>query len=229
MLEEVPTSTLHRASRILDALGGTHALNLTQIVARTGLPRSSVHRTLERLVGLRWVTRQGGDYALGLQILELGSTAMHTNPLRKIALPSLCELYRATECIVHLGILEGTDVVYLEKLGGHLDTRVPTRAGGRYPAHLSAIGKCLLATSGTGRNSADLNRIRQHGLAYDHEVAAAGYSCVAAPIGRGPTGGAIAAVSVCGPAVRVSGDPMLRLPVQRAAAQIWREWQRNKM
>ncbi|MGW5152470.1 IclR family transcriptional regulator [Rhodococcus koreensis] len=227
VLDEIPTSTLHRASLILDALRGSDTLNLTQIVARTGLPRSSVHRTLDRLVALRWAARRGSEYSLGMQILELGSIAMHMNPMRQAALPSLYQLHRSTGCIVHLGILEGTDVVYLEKIGGHLDTAVPSRIGGRLPAHLSAIGKSLLAAHGIGGGIAGSRQVRHDRLSYESEQSVPGYGCVAAPIGPPRSRTAVAAVSICGPIERIASDPLLRLPVQRAAAQIWRELVRS--
>jgi DNA-binding IclR family transcriptional regulator len=88
------------------------------------LPLSSVHRALEQLVALRWVHRHGKDYRLGMRIIELGSAASQQNVLRRAALPSLHWLHRVTGCIVHLGVLDGDEVVYLEKVGGELVTRV---------------------------------------------------------------------------------------------------------
>ncbi|MFC7447767.1 IclR family transcriptional regulator [Rhodococcus daqingensis] len=229
MARQVPaesvTSTLQRASLVLDVFDGGRRLNLTQIVLRTGLPRSSVHRILERLVSLRWVIRQGNEYGLGLRMMELGSAAVHQDPLRQAALPSLQWLHRTTGCIVHLGVLDGTDVIYLEKIGGELASAVTSRVGGRLPAYSSAVGKAMLASYDCAIfKSPELVTVRETGTAYEREESLRGFGCIASPIG--PPGGreAVAAVSICAPINRVVSEDRLRFPVRTAAAQIWREY-----
>ncbi|MFE3291485.1 IclR family transcriptional regulator [Rhodococcus sp. NPDC059234] len=220
---ESVTSTLQRASLVLDTFEGGRRLNLSQVVLRTGLPRSSVHRMLERLVSLRWVIRQGNEYGLGLRMMELGSAAVHQDPLRQAALPSLQWLHRTTGCIVHLGVLDSTDVIYLEKIGGELATAVTSRVGGRLPAYSSAVGKALLASHDCAiLKSPELVTVRQTGFAYEREEALRGYGCIAAPIGPPGSREAVAAVSVCAPITRVVSEDRLRFPVRAAAAQIWR-------
>ncbi|SEK87586.1 IclR family transcriptional regulator [Rhodococcus maanshanensis] len=222
---ESATSTLERASRVLDVFDGGRRLNLTQIVLRTGLPRSSVHRMLERLVSLRWVIRQGNEYGLGLRMMELGSSAVHHDPLRQAALPSLQWLHRTTGCIVHLGVLDGTDVIYLEKIGGELAAAVTSRVGGRLPAYSSAVGRAMLASYDCAILKAPgLVTVRETGTAYEREESLRGFGCIASPIG--PPGGreAVAAVSICAPINRVVSEDRLRFPVRTAAAQIWREY-----
>src|SRR6201991_388293 len=114
---ETPTAVIDRISLVLDAFDGPGRLTLAQIVRRTGLPRSSAHRMLERLVQLRWLRRQGRDYELGMRLVELGSLAVHQDRLVRAAKPLLGELHRATGLVVHLAVLDGADVVYLEKVG----------------------------------------------------------------------------------------------------------------
>lgn len=151
-----PSAVIDRVGLVLDAFDETGRLTLAQIVRRTGLPRSSAHRILERLVDLRWLRRDGREYALGLRLMELGSLAVHQDGLCAAARPHLHELHRATGLVVHLAVLDGTDVVYLDKLGGRLDSAVPTRIGGRRPAPHAALGKALLAY---GRYKAEAGRI----------------------------------------------------------------------
>lgn len=223
---ESVTSTLQRASLVLDAFEGGQRLNLSQVVLRTGLPRSSVHRILEKLVALKWVHRQGNEYGLGVRMIELGATAVHQDPLRRAALPSLQWLHRTTGCIVHFCVLDGTDVIYLEKIGGEMAAAVPSRVGGRMPAYSSAVGKALLASHDCAlRKAPELAAVRNTGIAYEREESLRGFGCVASPIG--PPGGreAVAAVSVCAPIGRVLSGDRLRIPVREAAAQIWREIQ----
>ncbi|MBN3512501.1 IclR family transcriptional regulator [Mycolicibacterium septicum] len=234
---ETPSAVIDRVSLVLDVFDGPGRLTLAEIVRRTGLPRSSAHRILERLVQLRWLRRDGRDYELGMRLVELGSLALHQDRIHRAAIPLLRDLHRATGLVVHLAVLDGSDVVYLEKIGGQMVAAIPTRIGGRQPAHCTAVGKAILAdnppaevdlTSGRTRFSisserqfaAELAKVRAHGVAFEREESLVGFGCVAAPIG--PVGAAVAAVSVCGPMNRMTFDQRLAAPVRMTAMGIWR-------
>ncbi|WBP94592.1 IclR family transcriptional regulator [Mycolicibacterium neoaurum] len=239
---ETPSAVIDRVSLVLDAFDGPGRLTLAQIVRRTGLPRSSAHRMLERLVQLRWLRRSGRDYELGMRLVELGSLAVHQDRLHKAAIPMLHELHAATGLVVHLAVLEGSDVVYMEKVGNRLTAAIPTRVGGRQPAHCAAVGKAILAFAGEpdldvasastlprrtkysistpAQLRAELAKVRSHGVAFDREESVPGFGCVAAPIGD--PGEAVAAVSVCGPMGQMKFDQQLVAPVRMAAMGIWR-------
>src|SRR5690349_5926013 len=211
---ETPSAVIDRVSLVLDAFDGPGRLTLAQIVRRTGLPRSSAHRMLERLVQLRWLRRTGRDYELGMRLVELGSLAVHQDRLHRAAVPLLHDLHRATGLVVHLAVLDGADVVYLEKIGDRMTAAIPSRVGGRQPAHCTAVGKAMLAFAGelddVGRIDlasrrtkysigspaqmrSELTKVRSHGISFDREEALTGFGCVAAPIGA--PGEAVAAVS----------------------------------
>lgn len=234
---ETPSAVIDRVSLVLDVFEGSARLTLAEIVRRTGLPRSSAHRILERLVQLRWLRRDGRDYELGMRLVELGSLALHQDRIHRAAIPLLRDLHRATGLVVHLAVLDGSDVVYLEKIGGQMVAAIPTRIGGRQPAHCTAVGKAILADNSsvevnlasrltrfsinTERQlEAELAKVRAHGVAFEREESLAGFGCVAAPIG--PAGAAVAAVSVCGPMSRMAFDQRLAAPVRMTAMGIWR-------
>ncbi|MCB9439466.1 MAG: IclR family transcriptional regulator [Mycolicibacterium sp.] len=234
---ETPSAIIDRVALLLEAFDGPGRLTLAQIVRRTGLPRSSAHRMLERLVQLRWMRRDGRDYQLGMRLVELGSLALHQDRLHRAATPLLRDLHRATGLVVHLAVLDGADVIIVDKIGDELAAAVPTRIGERHPAHCTAVGKALLADDpgaaaglvtrrtrfsigSAAQLSAQLARVRTHGVAFEREEAVLGFGCVAAPIG--PAGHAVAAVSVCGPAHRLSFDQRLTAPVRMTAMGIWR-------
>ncbi|OBI42862.1 IclR family transcriptional regulator [Mycobacterium colombiense] len=236
-----PTAVIDRISLVLDAFDGPGRLTLAQIVRRTGLPRSSAHRMLERLVQLRWLRRSGRDYELGMRLVELGSLAVHQDRLVRAAGPLLGELHRATGLVVHLAVLDGPDVVYLDKVGDSSPAPIPTRVGSRQPAHCTAVGKAMLAyrdedapvdlrvrktkySIATGSQLAvELSRVRAHGVAFEREESLLGFGCVAAPIGGpGEAQEVIAAVSVCGPMNRMMFDQRLIAPVRMTAMGIWR-------
>ena len=229
-----PSAVIDRISLVLDAFDGPGRLTLAQIVRRTGLPRSSAHRMLERLVQLRWLRRSGRDYELGMRLVELGSLAVHQDRLVRAAKPLLGELHRATGLIVHLAVLDGSDVVYLDKVG----TGLPTRVGGRQPAHCTGVGKAMLAyrdessaidlrvrmtkysISNSSQLAVELAKVRAHGVAFEREESLLGFGCVAAPIGS--SGDTVAAVSVCGPIKHMMFDQRLTAPVRMTAMGIWR-------
>lgn len=230
-----------RISLLIDAFdASTPTLTLSQLTERCRLPKSTVHRMADQLIDLRWLERAPTGYRLGIRFFEIGGLVAARNHLRERALPWLGDLQAATGCAVHLGILEGLDVVILDKLWGHGSPSLPTRVGGRMPSYCTAAGKALLAYAGeerigavianglsprTGRTivvpevfRAELARVRECGWALESEENIRGLACVAAPI-RG-AGRAVAAVSVSGPVDRVDVHRLSPL-VRRTAADIW--------
>ena len=234
-------SVAERISAIIDAFDAqSPTLTLSQLTERTGLPKSTVHRMADQLVDLRWLERTTTGYRLGIRFFEVGGLVHTRANLRERALPFLQDLQGATHHSVHLSILEGGEVVILEKLWGHGAPTVPTRVGGRMPAHCTAAGKVLLAFSTdktvddviakglerrTGRTIVvpelfrqELATVRTAHWAMETEENVPGTRCVAAPI-RG-SGRAIAAVSVSGPVHKVDVSRVVPL-VRRCAADIW--------
>jgi DNA-binding IclR family transcriptional regulator len=237
-----PIAAIGRVSALLDAFDGGNRLTLAQIARRTGLPRSSTHRMLDQLVRLQWLRRTGHEYELGTKLIELGHRAVYQNRVYRAAAPFLWDLHRATGMVVHLAILDGADVVYLEKVAGRMGLSIPTQVGSRQPAHCTGVGKAILAYSPVDQlagledveltrktnysitDSAELrialSEIRTRGVAFDREECAPGFGCVAAPVG--PIDEPVAAVSVCGPVDRLPFDNRLAAPVRITALQIWR-------
>ena len=125
---------------------------------------------------------------------------------------------------MHLAVLEGTEVVYLDVLRGRDAPNLPSRIGGRFPAHATGVGKAILAFStesvvarvidaGLPRLSArtitapgllrrQLARIREEGIAFEREESGVGVVCAASPL-LDADGDAIAAVSISGWANRM--------------------------
>lgn len=215
---------LERGVLVLQAFrpaGGT--LTLPALVERTGLPKPTVHRLAETLVELGLLERQPVGYRPGLGLFELGELVPAKVDLREAALPFMQDLYEATHETVHLGVRDGLDVVYAEKIRGHGGVDVPSRVGGRLPLSSTAVGKALLAfaepevveavlsrplrrltkrsPSDPRRLAEELAEVRQTGLAYDREEAARGVSCIAAPVLV--RGAAVAALSLTLPADRL--------------------------
>jgi DNA-binding IclR family transcriptional regulator len=198
-------------------------LRLAELSARTGLAKSTVHRLAADLVRLGLLERDGEDYQLGRLLFEFGSLVPRRQDLRELALPFLQDLFEATRETVHLGVREGREVVYLERIHGHRARPLPSRVGGALPLTCTGVGKALLAFSPDPftdevladplphltphsvtdpvRLRAMLEQARVAGLAYEEQEAVVGVSCVASPV-FAPDGTVAAAISVAVPVTR---------------------------
>ena len=219
---ELPASMVERMTLIMDEFIGTFTrLTLEDVARRTRLPRSTAHRILDQLVRLRWLDHTSLGYGLGQRALGLGGPDGSFGEIREAAAPLLHELHIRTGTVVHLGVLDGPDVYYLDKVGGRFATSVPSRVGGRAPAHSTALGKAMLALLAPEQVDArigtdisrmtnrtigelsilhqELNRIRQrNGLAFERGECFPDIACVAAAV-RGPDR-AVASISLVGDA-----------------------------
>jgi DNA-binding IclR family transcriptional regulator len=140
-------SVTGRVLRVLDAFTAEHPdLSLSEISRRTGLPLTTAHRLVAELAAWGALERDDhGRYRIGLRLWEVAALAPRGLGLREIAMPFLEDLYEATHENVQLAVLDGTDVVYLERISGRDAVSVRTRVGGRWPAHATGVGLVLLA------------------------------------------------------------------------------------
>ncbi len=226
-------------SRVLEAFTpSSPALTLSEIARRAGLPLTTTHRLLAELCASRALERDGeGTYRIGLRLWEIASLAPRGVPLREAALPFLEDLYEVTHENAQLGVREGHDVVYIERIAGRRAVGVLTRVGGRFPLHASGIGLVLLAhapepvqrevlegplqrfTDHTVTDPARLRRVlaqvRRDGVAISDRQVTDDAMSVAAPI-TDAAGEVIAALSVVAAASGAVADRLA--PAVRAAA-----------
>jgi DNA-binding IclR family transcriptional regulator len=140
-------SVTARGFAVLEAFtSASPALSLSDIARRAALPLTTAHRLVAELCASGALERDGdGTYRVGLRLWEIASLAPRGVPLREAALPFLEDLYEVTHENVQLGVREGRDVVYIERIAGRRAVGVLTRVGGRFPLHASGIGLVLLA------------------------------------------------------------------------------------
>lgn len=217
---ELPPSMVERMTLIIDAFDGRFTqLTLEDVARCTHLPRSTAHRILDQLVRLNWLEHSSFGYSLGKRALGIGGGDGSHGEIREAAAPLLHDLQMRTRMVVHLAVLDGSEVFYLDKAGGRFALSVPSRVGGRAPAHSTALGKAILAwlepervdelvggkvsrlTSRTigdiGTLHQELNRVRQRqGLAFERGENVPSISCAAAAI-RGHEG-PVASISLVG-------------------------------
>lgn len=236
-----------RAAHLLDLLRGSEGgASLHELASRSGLAKASAFRIVRTLESVGLVERDGSadNYRLGVRCLELGQAYLEQTDLRREALPVLERLRDRFDETVHLGVLDDDlRVVYLEKLETTQAVGIMmSRIGRTAPSYCTGLGKALLAwhegdpaavlaergqlrnfTRNTIHRPAELRRelarIREQGYSLDLEEHEEGVRCVAAPV-VGPGGGVVAAISLAGPAQRLS-ERALRGPLAegiRAAA-----------
>jgi DNA-binding IclR family transcriptional regulator len=220
---------LDRALAILEILSAGGAdLSLGEISDKLELHKSTAHRLIMVLERHKLIERNSvnGRYRLGLKLFELGTRAVSRLDLRERSRPVLERLVLETGETVHLGILDDTEVVYLDKVEPARSVRMSSSVGRRNPAYCTAMGKAILAylpetqvesmvrkyglkamTANTITSflelKAELAAIRDQGYSIDDEEIEEGVRCVGCVV-RDFSGGPVAAISVSGPAFRLT-------------------------
>lgn len=138
------------AGRVLNVLGAFTAehpvLTLSELSRRSGVPLTTTHRLVGELTQRGALERDpGGGYRIGLWLWEVASLAPTGAGLRESALPFLEDLYEATHQNVQLAVLDGGEVVYVERITGRDSIPIQSRVGGRLPVHATGVGLVLLA------------------------------------------------------------------------------------
>lgn len=210
--------SVRSALELLDLFADGSELGVSQVARRLGIAKSTAHRLLSTLVAGRFVERSSatGRYRLGLHVYELGVHALDQSELRCAAVGVLEDLQERTGRTVHLGLPDGKDVIYLERL--QAARTIPLMAGlhRRMPSHCSASGKAIAAFDD---NSAEarrlvgfppmtpysiavpaqfdrtLEQVCQRGFAVNRDEARVGVSSVAVAV-RDDTGRSVGAVSL---------------------------------
>jgi IclR family pca regulon transcriptional regulator len=227
------SQSLERGLAILRAFGtGRPLLGISELAREIALTRSTTHRYVATLTRLGYLQQDDATrkYRLGPRVLDLGFSAINSMELRQVAVPHLERLTEETGHTVNMAILDGADIVYVERCRtiqrGQREIDLDLHVGSRLPAYCTSMGKVLLADlsadelddalDGTplerrGPNTlttrtslvAELKRVREQGFAVNNEELAHGLRSIAAPV-RGSSGAVVAAVNVA--AHRSSGS-----------------------
>ncbi|MCM0759909.1 MULTISPECIES: IclR family transcriptional regulator [Sporomusa] len=244
----VMVQSIERAIQILNCFNGNNSeLTLQAIANELNLNKSTVHGILNTLkhYGLVEQDEERGKYRLGMHLLVLSNRLLDRLEIRGVAGSVIQDLAAQVGETVHLVILRGTDVVYIDKCTSNRSFQVFTSIGMSFPAYVTGVGKVLLANKSDAELCelipsvlrqvtehsigsreellAHLRQVRQQGYAFDKEENEIGLSCVAAPV-FDHTGKAMAAISVAGPSARLDEKRMQELVgiVRQAADEISR-------
>jgi DNA-binding IclR family transcriptional regulator len=206
---------------------------LVDLARELGIPKSSLHGLLRTLTARGWVQADetGSRFRLGLRALRVGAAYLDGDDTVALLGGVLDELSRRFGETVHLGRLDGDQVIYVAKRDSVHRLRLYSAIGRRLPAHATALGKALLAEhpdaeadrlvqwplarltphTVTDRDAfhAALAGVRANGYAVDREENAEGINCLAMAVPLADP--ALDAVSVSVPAARLSGELEARI------------------
>jgi DNA-binding IclR family transcriptional regulator len=141
-------STIQRAIDVLNLFREHQRLSFTEILDVLKYNKSTLFRVLYTLEQNKYLARdKHGRYELGMSMFILGNQASQANKLKKVAAPYLKELSQQNNLTVHLGTLDGLDVVIIDKFDAPNNVKMVSRVGGVVPAHCTGQGKTLLAYS----------------------------------------------------------------------------------
>ncbi|NYV74949.1 IclR family transcriptional regulator [Streptomyces sp. UH6] len=233
-------SVLTRAMRILRLFtAGSPTLTVSEIARNAGLPVATAHRMVNELVALGALDRADGRRVrMGYQLWELASRSSRALGLREAAMPFMEDLQAVVKQHTQIGVLEGTDVLYLERLSARGAVRNITRIAGRLPVHATSAGLVLLAhspselqedvlsrpleryTAGTVSDPARLRsllaQVRREGFVVASQMISRAGTGVAAPV-RDGDGDVVAALSVVIPSSEP--NPRTLVPALLAASR----------
>jgi DNA-binding IclR family transcriptional regulator len=224
-------SSVATAVRVLKAFtSATPDWGVTDLATQIGESKSTVHRVLSTLTdeGLLEQDASTSRYRLGLALFDLAAAVPSQRNLHEAVLLPMTDLRNSTGETVQVGVLDGRQVVYVERLDSPHTLRIFTELGRRNSAHCTGSGKALLAFTpaaqldrlldgwvlerqtehtigSTGELRSHLAMIRDRGYAENRHESQIGVVSIAAPI-RDESGTTVAAMSVAGPAERIDSD-----------------------
>lgn len=236
--------SLLRGLEVFDALAAAgNGASPQELVAATGLDRSTLQRLLRTLVSAGYAERLGrGRYAVGSRALRLGVRLTDSHHLGRVSRPYLLRLQAEVNETVNFAVLDGTDVVYVARLATGQFLSINIDIGTRLPAYCTSLGRAILAALPDEQARAVLERsdrapltpqtkvdveelmrelgtVRKRGYAYTEAELEAGLESAAAAV-RGVGGAVVGAINISVPGARVSGVQLRRemVPALLAAA-----------
>ncbi len=224
-------SSVANAARVLTSFSSTNPTwGVAELAKHLDISTSTVHRLLSTLrdEGLLDQDAETGRYRLGLTVFDMAAAMPTQRSLHEAVLVSMTELRSRTGETVQVGVLDGREVVYVERLDSPNTLRVFTELGRRASAHRTSSGKAILAflprsqrdriLKGwvleplTPHTITDLTALREEllvtrrrGYAENRQESELGVVSVAAPI-MGAGGHAVASLSLAGPSERMDAQ-----------------------
>ncbi|KGQ38151.1 DNA-binding transcriptional regulator KdgR [Gallibacterium genomosp. 1] len=211
---------------ILEILSEQKDIGITELSQKLMMSKSTTYRFLQTMKTLGYVYQEDDSdkYGLSLKLFELSARSLEYVDLISFADKEMQYIAEQTGEALHLGILEGHEIVYMHKIDSKYNLRMQSRIGRRNPLYSTAIGKILLSGVSddevrtiladvdmvqSTKNTVDnveklipeLHSVRENHYAEDNEEQEEGLICIAAPI-YNRLGQIIAGISISLPTIR---------------------------
>ncbi|MDR2503584.1 MAG: IclR family transcriptional regulator [Deltaproteobacteria bacterium] len=239
-----PIQALEKAIAVFETICMSDApMRISDMARALGMNKTTVFRILQTFISLGYVNQEIGTdrYAATLKVAAFSNLVLNRIEIRHIARDIMRALSQEVHDSVHLSIKDRDEAVIIEKIESDEATRISFHIGRRSPLYTTGTGKIMLAfmpadqleqylarasffahtpTTLTAPDAlkAELEQIRETGVAFDRGENKVGVSCVAAPI-HDYSGRLVAGVSIVGPTYRVSADFDTLAPKVAAAAR----------
>ena len=231
-----PIDTVHsvdKALSILEALSRVDSIGISELNRELGFGKGTIYRLITTLRIHGYVEQtETQKYRMSLKLFEMGNKVVNRLGIRKVANPYLEQIAIATNETVNLAVLDGIEVIYIDRIESLEPLRIGLEVGTRFPAYCTGLGRTLLASCDpvkmqslllqienkgqmiqhTKQTLTDLEAlekqlqiIRKQGYCFDDEEYIPGIRCLSAPIFN-YTGKVVAAISIAGPTVRLTND-----------------------
>ncbi|MBX2869944.1 MAG: IclR family transcriptional regulator [Acidiferrobacterales bacterium] len=247
-------SALEKALVVLDAVvENDRSISLAELTEKIDMPKQSIHRVLQSLEASKLIIRaiSKDRYLVGPALTDLSARALRANNSRIPLKSVLADLVSRTGETCNVGILDQSEVVYIERLEGSFPLRLQLDVGSRVPFHCTAIGKLLVAhqhknirtrllrvstlAQFTAQTQTSVNAleqdfagIRSRGYSYNNQEYVDGLTALAVPL-TNSAGKISAGLAIHGPASRLDQETALTfLPLlKEKAEQIQTMWSEN--
>ena len=196
-----------------------------EIAERLGINRTTTHRLLNAVIHRGWIEKAAGttSYRLSLRFLALARLSLQARDFVDDVRPALERLSRLSRETVHLGILDGYEIVHVDRVDSPERVGISSKVGSRAVPHVTGLGKALLAASAddvlddylrqarhlpapytildTAAFRTEIQSTRERGYSIDNEEDSVGVRCLGIAI-RGAGGEPLFAISLTGPSPR---------------------------
>jgi len=231
--EDYHSSTIQRALDILNLFKDQPSLSFSDMRKILGFNKATLYRVISTLHDNKYLRKdERGRYELGLNVFILGNRILKESPLINASTPFMNELSQDLGLTALLGVLNGTNVVIIQKTDPNRLIKMVCHVGGSIPAHCTAQGKVLLAYSSkettqkvidvhglqrytphtictTEAFLVELEAVRTHGYAVDNGEHEKNVCCISAPI-LDKTGRIEAALSITGTIIDLPDEETIK-------------------
>jgi DNA-binding IclR family transcriptional regulator len=222
-----PIHSIDKALDLLTMLKGRESLRVSDVSRELGVAVSTAHRLLAMFEHAGFLSHDGrsAPYVVGPALIDIAAVIAGRSNIQAIVRPHLAELVREVNETVHVCMLRGDEVVFLDCIESSHATRAVSRKGRALPAYATSSGKVLLAEMSEpelcrlfpredlarvtrktilSRTALinELGRTRARGYAKNREESELAFSSYASVV-RDRAGYARAAIVVAGPTSRI--------------------------